>query len=557
MDKLPDGKKRSELGIEGNKDIAIKSIFGIQIQSFRSLKSQSLVLGEHVTVLSGRNGTMKTSLMGLLGHPFSSDAKDAFGADLKTPLAGVFKLSPTFDTDDYCYDMKLQTVSGDVVSESVVIYRVEGKTNRHRIVVSGAERGDGNFNYNTSFLNLKRLFPLSDTQAAPTTDRSINLSADEAEDLKDFFETIFPSSEYETFVPVHQKKVKTTFALAGASARYDWNSISSGEDNLGAIFNRLVGFRRAYVQGQVAGNGILCIDEFESSLHPVAQLRLLDYLYRWSARYKVQIVVATHSLHLIQHLYLSHAPNLAANRIVINFVSKSGAREDNFPILHNPDYSLAYKELTFTSPEKVAAARKLKVFCEDENAVHYAKRLIKSKDVLAAVEFHSSMDPNGGKVGTSWTALRQLCVQYPLLLEGSLALFDADIGPAELSKIKNSELYLVLPDSEAFAIERRIIAFIIEMGNDDPFFKKFGQERDVFLAEFKAAHIKSLTLAHIKDAEKTSIERCKAWADSDRARFKTFVTYYVEHSGLRDAFRTEFVARINKINRQQGLPTIA
>lgn len=557
MDNLPNGKRRSELGIESNKDIAIQSILGIRIRCFRSLKNQSLILGEHVTVLSGRNGSMKTSLMGLLAHPFSSEAKDAFGADLKTPLKEVFKLSPKFDTDDYVYDMRLRTGSGDILSEPVSIYRVEDNTNRHRIVVSGSEKGDGNFFYNTSFLNLKRLFPLVDTRAVPTTDHAISLSADEADDLKDFYETIFPSSAYEAFVPVHQKKVKTTFALAGASARYDWHSISSGEDNLGAIFNRLLGFRRAFASGRKSGNGILCIDEFESSLHPVAQLRLLDYLYRWSARYKVQVVISTHSLHLIQHLYLSHAPNLAANRIVVNFVSKSNARGDNFPILQNPDYGLAYKELTFTSPEKVAAARKLKVFCEDEYAIHFAKRLIKSQDVLAAVEFHSSMDPNGGKVGTSWTALRKLCVEYPLLLEGSLALFDADIGPAELSKIKSTELYLVLPDPDSLALERRIIAFIIGLDNDDHFFTKFDRERDVFLAEFKTAHIKSLTLAHIVDASKTPIERCKAWADSDKAQFKKYVTYYAERSGLKEGFRFAFVERINKINRQHGLPTIA
>ncbi len=557
MDNLPDGKRKAELGLSNNKDIVIQSILGIRIKCFRSLKDQSLILGEHVTVLSGRNGTMKTSLMGLLAHPFSSDAKDAFGNDLKTPLQEVFKLSPEFDTDDYFYDMTLRTVDSSILAEPVSIYRVEQNTNRHRIVVSGAERGDGNFLYNTSFLNLKRLFPLVDTKAAPTTDRAIGLSTSEAADLKDFYENIFPSSDYEAFVPIHQKKVKSTFALSGATARYNWHSISSGEDNLGAIFNRLVGFQRAFTTGQRTGNGILCIDEFECSLHPVAQLRLLDYLYRWSAKYKVQVVISTHSLHLIQDLYLRHGANLTAGRIVINFVSKSSAREDNFPILQNPDYELAYKELTLSSPAKVAAARKVRVFCEDEHAIHFAKRLIKSQDVLSAVEFHSSLDPEGGKVGTSWPALRKLCVEYPLLLEGSLALFDADVGVEELAKIKGADLYLVLPDRDSLAIERRMVVFIIGLDNDDAFFSKFGREREAFLLDFKSAHIQSLSATDVADPAKTPIDRCKSWADSDKAAFRKYVTYYCEQSGLREAFRAAFVAKINKINRQQGLPSIA
>lgn len=556
MDTLPEGKRKAELGLSNNKDIAIQSILGIRIKCFRSLKEQSLILGENVTVLSGRNGTMKTSLMGLLAHPFSSEAKDAFGTDLKTPLHQVFRLSPEFDAEDYFYEMRLRTGDGEILAEPVSFYYVEKNTNRHRVVVSGAEKGDGNFLYNTSFLNLKRLFPLVDTKAAPTTDHEIQLTTSEAADLKDFYETIFPSSDYEAFVPIHEKKVKSTFALSGAKARYDWRSISSGEDNLGAIFNRLVGFQRAFQAGQKTGNGILCIDEFESSLHPVAQLRLLDYLYRWSAKFKVQVVISTHSLHLIQDLYLRHAANLAARRIVINFVSKSSAREDNFPILHNPDYELAYKELTLSSPSKVVAARKVRVFCEDEHAIHFAKRLIKSQDVLSAVEFHSSLDPFSGKPGTSWPALRTLCVQYPLLLEGSLALFDADVGANELAKIKNTDLYLVLPDPDSLALERRMIIFIIGRDNSDVFFSKFGREREAFLQDFKSANIKSLSVTDVADPVKTPIERCKAWADSDKTAFKKYVTYYCGQSNLRDSFKAEFLKKINKINQQHGLPMI-
>ena len=97
MNTILAGKRKTELGHSDNKEIPIKLILGIRIDRFRSFRGQSLVMGEHVTVLSGRNGTMKTSLMGLLAHPFSSESKDAFGSNLKTTLAEVFKLSPEFD----------------------------------------------------------------------------------------------------------------------------------------------------------------------------------------------------------------------------------------------------------------------------------------------------------------------------------------------------------------------------------------------------------------------------------------------------------------------------
>ncbi|KOX65617.1 hypothetical protein AA303_07980, partial [Pseudomonas psychrophila] len=346
MKEFPFASTKVELGYAANKDVIIESIVGIAIKRFRAMQDQNIFLGKNITVFSGRNGTMKTSLMGLIAHPFNSEAQDVFGRVLKTPLQEVFKLSPVFDKDRYEYDLVLGIKDGKVLRESVAMYYVGDKTNRHRVVVSGAEKGDGNFTYNTSFLNLKRLYPLVDTKAVPDQAESYDLSQEEASDLKDYYETVLPSSDYDKFTPVHEKNIKTTFAPVGDGARYDWLSISSGEDNLGAIFNRLLGFRRSFKGKGLSGNGVFCIDEFESSLHPVAQLRLFDYLQRWSSKYGVQVVISTHSLHLISHIYLDHAENLKKDRIVINFISKSTAAGGNYPVIRNPPYELAYKELT-------------------------------------------------------------------------------------------------------------------------------------------------------------------------------------------------------------------
>lgn len=543
-----------KLGYADNKKIPIQSLEGLFIHNFRTIKDQTISLGSNITVLSGRNGTMKTSMMGLIAHPFTSVGKDAFGKTLKTSLQDVFKFSSTFDADDYKYDIYIKTDKERLLKESVSIYYVAKNTERHRVVVSGAEKGDGNFSYNTSFLNLKRLYPLVDTQAAPDATKALKLTPAEASSLKDFYERVFPSSEYQDFIPVHEKNLKTTFAPDGASASYDWQTISSGEDNLGAIFNRLIGFQRAFKKDQKTGNGILCIDEFESSLHPVAQVKLFDYLYRWSAQYRVQIVISTHSLYLISHIYLKHAANLTANRILVNFISKSTAANNNYPILHNPPYNLAYKELTLEDPEKVAEARKVRVFCEDDYAVHFAKKLVKSQHILRAVDFHSTLKPDAGVPGTPHSSLTSLCVNFPLLLEHSFIIFDADVTDSDTAKIKDKDLYIKLPDTDNLAIERRIISFIISLKNDDQFFKKFKKEREAFLTEFKDADI-SLTPADIIDAKKTPISKCKNWADRDKTLFKQYITYYCSQIPEND-FRQKFIEAVNRINTKSGLPKL-
>lgn len=557
MFEFEDGQNKAGLGYADNKAIPINSIAGLDIKKFRSIENQTIVLGDVITVLSGRNGTMKTSMMGLIAHPFSSEAKDVFGNKLKTTLAEVFKLSAQHDTDRYDYDLLLQTGDGQLLRESVQIYWVGDKTNRHRVVVSGAESGDGNFVYNTSLMNMTRLHPMVATSAKPDAAPELALTKDEAKGLKDFHETVFPSSEYSEFTAVHQKRVKTTFAPAGNGARYDWQGISSGEDNLGAIYNRLIGFQRSLRKGQTTGNGVLCIDEFESSLHPVAQLRLFDYLYRWARSNKVQVVLATHSLYLIMHIYAEHQVNMDAKRIVMNFLSKSTSHSGNLPISKNPPLELAFKELTFQDPQKVVEARKIKVFCEDDYAVHFAKRLIKKQAPLRLIEFHSSLAPDDDKPGTSYTALGSLCVQFPLLLEGALVLFDADVPKTLTEKIKNKALFLQLPDANQLAIERRVILYIISMKNDDPFFTKFNKERDRFLDEFKQAGIKSLSPADVADEKEISIKSCKQWADADPATFKKYITYYAELLETREAFVADFMKKVNELVVKAGLPPVA
>lgn len=549
-------KSKKELEFSDNKLIPIRSIVGLDIKKFRSMEEQKVQLGDHVTVLSGRNGTMKTSIMGLIAHPFDGEGTDAFGKPLKTALKDVFRLSPKHDDGRYEYDLILR-VGEELLREPVSIYWVADNTNRHRVVVSGAEKGDGNFSFNTSFLNLQRLFPLVHTNAAPDKSALVQLSDIETKALKDFYERIFPSSAYGTFAPIHQKRIKTTFAPDGDSAEYDWQAISSGEDNLGAIFNRMLGFQRTYDQKSEAGNGIFCIDEFESSLHPVAQLRLFDYLYKWSQRYRVQVVISTHSLHLIQHLYLRHSENLENGRIAINFISKSQAQGKNAPIIHNPSYELAFKELTLEDPQKIAEARKVKVFCEDDFAIHFAKRIIGSQHILNLVEFHSSLDPDSTRPGTSYSALSDLCIQYPLLLQGSFVLFDADVPDTKLDKIRDKLLFLRFPDKNSLALERRIVSFIISLDNADPFFKKFNKERDKFLDEFKEADIQSLTISDVENDKIVAIKACKRWADKHRADFKKYVTYYAKTLDTRNCFAEEFLKRINRINAELGLPLVA
>ena len=57
---------KKHYGLIDNKHMAINDIYGIDIENFRLFKNQKLNLGQEMTVVSGRNGTMKSTLLGLL-----------------------------------------------------------------------------------------------------------------------------------------------------------------------------------------------------------------------------------------------------------------------------------------------------------------------------------------------------------------------------------------------------------------------------------------------------------------------------------------------------------
>ncbi|WP_169295710.1 AAA family ATPase [Advenella sp. EE-W14] len=552
-------KSKSELGYQDNKDIPIKSIKRIHINEFRSFKERTIELGSQITVMVGRNGTMKTSLMGLIAHPFSSESKDAFGRELKTTLSNVFRFSPQYDNKNYSYNIVCD-VDGkdDLLSEKVNIYFVAQKTNRHRVVVSGGNDGDGNFNYNTSFLNLKRLLPIVDTNAKSISDDAFHLDEDERILQKNFYESVFPSNVYDTFSAVLEKNQKTTFAPAGNNATYDFNGISSGEDNLGAVFNRMIGFQRAFDKNQKTGGGIFCIDEFDSSLHPTAQIRLFKYLYSWASKYKVQVVISTHSLHLILYIYREHKINVDTNRIVFNFISTAHTGNDNnYEIIKNPSYELAYKELTLEEPEDLIKSHKINIICEDDYAKHLIQRIVTKRNITNMLDFTTNLDEDSKNNGTAYTSMIKLCKNYSYLLKNSIVVFDADINEKILSTIKGNNNYLVLPDEKELAIERRIIYFILNLSGDNDFFKIIKKTREKFRSEFTDAGILSLTPADILDERKTPIKNCKKWANSDPISFKKYITQYVKTIPEQaEDFREKLISKMNDILNAHGLPEV-
>ena len=550
---LNDFETVAEAGYLSNRDVFIQRLDSIYISKFRTFQDRNVKLGKFITIIVGRNATMKTSLLGLIAHPFASEAKDCFGAPLKTELSKVFKLSHKYD-GEYEYQVRLLDSKNTKIFSPVCIYKRSNILQKGFRVVVGKkhQKGEGNFKYNTSYMSFSRMNPIVETNAI--NDSAIRLTDGEMRELKHFYERILPSKHYNTFEAVKDKKIKETFGPHGDLATYDFNSISSGEDNLGAIFNKLIAFQRISSTDQNIGTGVFCIDELEAGLHPSAQYALFKYLYEWAQKYRMQIVFTTHSTYLIERIYREHKESMRRDDIGINFISCAEANDDkNYPILYNPEYSRAYKELTLQTPEEVVLSHRIKLLCEDKRAETFIRYLLEDEKLLSKLDIIT--DRVTGQNGTPWTALKQvlkvICSTFPVLLPDAFIVFDADVP--NLANCDTNK-YLVLPDSDAFAIEKRIAIFVLEASNSDPIFRIFDKEQAAFLSDLADCGIP----LSVEEAKKiTEIESFKKWSLREPL-FDDIMKIYVDRlTTNKQDFRNSVLEKMNNIYSTLGLPSIS
>lgn len=552
-------KQKRELGISNNKDIEFKYIEGIDLEYFRSFHNQSLNLGRWLTVISGRNGTLKSTIMGLISHPFDSEEKNVYGSDMKTQFKDVFRLSPTKDNKKYIYHIRSEIQPGKYLKERIWFYYQEN-TKRFRIVPSGSEKGDGFFSLPSMYVSLKRVYPLIETDKI--SDSSIEYSDDEKLFISDFFERILLRDQFNDFKNYKAEFGKTNKSPKGPgdSASYDINTISSGEDNLGTIVDALVSFLRIYKKNKKDGKeniltGILSIDEIESSLHPIAQVNLVEYLFRFARDNHVQIILNTHSLYLIQQLIINKQKHLDNGNIKLNFISSGFEKKDNLIIIENPPYQVAYSELTLSRDNvEDNIILKPKILCEDEMAKILIQRILKGNSKY----FDISHKVDGENEGTSKNLLKSLSKNFPKLLEDSNAIlvYDADVSDDEIKekKYKNS---FILPsiNNNKFPIEKEIIFWILCLDNGDDFFKKSNCTKAHFKQSFSEYGIK--LSQEYKDHENESIKSYKNWVKGNERDFKKMITKYTRsNSKIFDDFKEEIFNAANEIFESNSLPGI-
>lgn len=368
----------------------------VNISKFRKFIDLEIKCGKKLTVIAGQNGTQKTTLLGLLAHPFSmskknpddeniastaedeqvkdfSEAKTIQGHTFQSKFASKFKFdnakerAKDHEYSLYMYDKSIGN-NGIFTLESIMR---DKKSQKLRLWKKGARKaGDGYMHYPVIYLSLKRVSPIGEEQKI--SNNTVNLTNEEQNFLKSNYDEILslPPEEYET----NELKSSNKSTLVSHPSTYSALTVSAGQDNIGSILTAVLSFKRLKEEfpSEYKG-GLLFIDEIESTLYPASQENLVRKLFKYAKDFQLQIFCTTHSPSIINIAMKDEYKKDCA----FNYLKSFGLSKIIVDEKATPEQIYAHLSLTPIIPP--SSPEKIRVYTEDEEARLFLRALLPTK----------------------------------------------------------------------------------------------------------------------------------------------------------------------------------
>jgi predicted ATPase len=151
----------------------------LEIERFRALNNVEVEFGDYVTVICGKNGTSKSSILGIAAQIFSFDKdyvkgdalsfRQIAGGPFKSQYSEHFRISDKFDVPG-SMTVNIDLVDGytDESATAKLELMSRGKSPRpvvrNNSTAAGKSNTSRNFTHPVIFLSLKRLFPIADRE---------------------------------------------------------------------------------------------------------------------------------------------------------------------------------------------------------------------------------------------------------------------------------------------------------------------------------------------------------------------------------------------------------
>lgn len=358
----------------------------LHIDNFRLFKNKDFIFGKHITVIAGFNTTGKSTLLGLLGHCGElRKHKPLIHTNYRAELGEILKFSRP-------YDKGISSI-GEITFEDLptqpsgifppkLQYRSTWQKykqdSRYRIIPKKTIdwNSSAKIPWPTLYVGLGRLYPVGESLRVETD--SVTSKMDDTENgyvLANMVSILSMTGQApKDFTAVSIIETSKKMAVGVNTDTYNYLSNSAGQDNLGQILMAVLSFKKLKTRlGTEWHGGLLVIDELDAALHPLAQNKLFDFLYKQSKEIGIQIIFTTHSLGLLDHIgkKVKHNKENITNKIELIYLTNANGPVE---VKKNPAFDWIYSNMMARYNDE--PLRKITVLSEDEEARYFFKPII-------------------------------------------------------------------------------------------------------------------------------------------------------------------------------------
>ncbi|MDY5463312.1 AAA family ATPase [Hornefia butyriciproducens] len=354
----------------------------LKIKQYRKLKDIEFVFSPNLNVISGTNGTCKTSLLHIASNSFQAVTKSCSWVEDKKCLAAITAINDvtnpkveSLTRGDQKYNDPANGVSGSLFTveyygHTPLEFRRHNSSQTTRYAIKPwYQRGSGDKlpHCPIIYLGLSRLMPFGEFK---NDDALCGINKKLPEKYQQFLTELYKRFTGYTIANTKVQQmgdIKTRAEFSSDKDGIDSNTISAGEDNLYILLVALMSLRYYYdsIISEKDVESILLIDEIDATLHPEFQIKLLRLLREYSEAYKIQVIFTSHSMSTLEDM-------LAYKDNVIYLVDNV----TNVVLMDEPDIYKIRMHLSSLTQEDIYLDKVIPVYTEDKEARFIVERLL-------------------------------------------------------------------------------------------------------------------------------------------------------------------------------------
>lgn len=449
----------------------------LSIKQYRKLKDINFTFTPGINIISGTNGTCKTSLLHIISNSFQAVNRQCSWVNDPTSLEVIRKINNITNAKVENLTRGDSKYNDPAFGHKGVLYSVEYSDSqetidfrRHNSKASNRYAIKPFYKSGTTtklpflpaiYLGLSRLVPFGEFQNDDAVENiKKTLPVEYQNEVARIYES-FTGLTISVVAPQKMGDIKIRSEFISSLEGIDSNTISAGEDNLFIIITALVSLKYFYesINSKNTIESVFLIDEFDATLHPSLQIRLLKLFAEYSLKYRIQIFFTTHSLSLLEEALNKHHNVIYLIDNVTNIV-----------MMNDVDIYKIKMHLHSITKDDIYLNKAIPIFTEDAEARLFLRILFDyyiekfSSEFLKVSTLFHFVDANIGA-----TNLISIFKDNKLMKSTmrSICILDGDHG----NEKNLSNCILVLPGGDS--PENFIMKYGQELwDNDDPFWSE-------------------------------------------------------------------------------------